>query len=67
MLIIKLTKTCNICKVTYQLSVNPEGLRKWQSGELAIQTALPELPAGARELLLSGICNTCFDSLFSDE
>ena len=31
-----------------------------------IQTALPELTDGMREVLLSGICESCFDS-FAEE
>ena len=32
-----------------------------------IQNAFPELPPEERELLISGICNDCWNEMFSDE
>ena len=55
---------CNTCDESEQVKIDPEHLRSWQNGEL-IQVAMPYLDAGQRELLISGLCSKCFDSIFS--
>jgi hypothetical protein len=46
--------------------VSNHDLKRWEGGEL-IQDAMPYLSAGERELLISGICETCFDKIFGSE
>ena len=60
---ITVTAGCRICGAVIELQVNEAGLRAWQEGRL-IQNALPELGRAERELLISGICGTCFDRMF---
>jgi hypothetical protein len=43
-----------------------EAVERWQSGDY-IQDALPMLSADERELLISGICGHCFDTMFCEE
>jgi len=58
---------CRSCEEVTDLTVNIEGFIAWRGGEL-IQTALPELDAYQRELLISGICPKCWEQMFpSDE
>ena len=57
---------CVMCNQSIIMEVSEEGLKKWQQGEL-IQDALPELTDDEREMLMSGICPTCWDKIFSDE
>lgn len=57
---------CKVCKGIKLVDCNPEGVIKWHNGE-HIQDALPELTDGERELLLSGICEECFDRLFKED
>ena len=40
-------------------------LQAWIKGKHA-QDAFPYLNAGERELLISGICNSCFDKMMGD-
>lgn len=55
---------CTICGDTHTIHDVPiEGYTRWVFGEL-IQRALPELSANDRELLISGICPTCWDEMF---
>ena len=37
----------------------------WSDGELA-QVAFPYLSADEREMLITGICPTCWDKMFDD-
>ena len=57
---------CLRCNATHVLMVNKNDLKRWESGAL-IQDAMPYLTPDERELLISGICGTCFDQLFGEE
>jgi len=57
---------CIRCKDTHVLMVNKNDLKRWESGAL-IQDAMPYLTPDERELLISGICGTCFEQLFGEE
>ena len=57
---------CVRCKDTHVLMVSNHDFKRWEGGEL-IQDAMPYLSAGERELLISGICGTCFDNMFGGE
>lgn len=55
--------TCPICKTEHVTVVNEMDFFNWQNGELA-QNAFPYLKADEREMLISGICPTCWDKMF---
>ena len=57
---------CVQCKETQHITVGTADLTNWESGEL-IQNAMPYLTAGQREILISGVCETCFDNMFGGE
>ncbi len=57
---------CKICTKVVELKVKREDFEAWQNGEL-IQNAMPYLTRGEREILISGICEACFSSLFKEE
>lgn len=61
-----ITTTCPKCKNRQDIRVNKEGYHKWQDGML-IQKALPELSSNESEALITGICSTCWDELFSEK
>jgi len=48
------------------MAVNEDDYTSWENGEL-IQTAMPYLSAGEREVLISGMCGPCFDNMFGGE
>lgn len=58
---------CNMCGHVFTIMYNRADMTDWLSGSKLIQDAFPYMTAGERELLLSGICSTCFDSMFSSE
>ena len=55
---------CFNCSSVYVLHYNRQDMMKWLDGSMLIQDAMPYLTAGERELLLSNICDTCFDNMF---
>lgn len=62
----EMTVYCKLCKKPTKISVDIDGFRAWLRGEL-IQNALPDTPAGVRELLVSRVCEPCFDKMFAEE
>lgn len=58
--------SCPFCGKATELIVPSRGYRLWQEGEL-IQNALPELTAGQRETLISGLCPDCQSSFFEED
>jgi len=51
---------CGMCDTMHAFEVPVKGFDAWQNGEL-IQTAMPKVPAAMRELLISGMCEECWD------
>lgn len=58
--------TCPICGHANEVEVNEIDYLDWQDGMLA-QDAFPYLNANEREMLISGICPSCWDNMFSPE
>ncbi len=63
---LKINKTCKICLDEKEVEVSGPAFIAWHKGEL-IQDAMPEISAADRELLVSGVCGTCFDKMFPPE
>jgi hypothetical protein len=57
---------CIRCKDTHVLMVSNHDLKRWEGGEL-IQNAMPYLTAGEREILISGVCETCFGKMYRED
>ena len=58
--------TCPFCGCANFIEVNEEDYLDWQDGKL-VQDAFPYLSADEREMLISGICPTCWDGMFGGE
>ena len=58
--------TCPFCGRANEIEVNEDDYLDWQDGML-VQDAFPYLSANEREMLVSGICPTCWDSTFGGE
>lgn len=56
---------CPFCGRENEVEVNESDYWDWDGGELA-QIAFPYLSADEREMLISGICPTCWDKMFGD-
>lgn len=59
--------TCRHCGRSVPVDLPLEGYLAWRHGLMHIQDAMPQVPAGDRELLKSGICEPCFDKLFKED
>jgi hypothetical protein len=57
---------CPFCGRGNEIEVNEADYWDWDDGMLA-QDAFPYLSADEREMLISGICPTCWDSMFGGE
>ncbi len=52
---------CIDCRKVYDIPVTVDAYQRWLNhGELA-QRAFPSLTADQREILISGLCGSCFD------
>lgn len=59
--------TCPFCGKTTPVQIRRVAdYHAWQNGELA-QNAFPYLSADEREMLISGICPTCWENMFREE
>lgn len=63
---ITMTRSCIFCGNTHHISVYKKDLEDWLDGELA-QNAFPYLSTDEREVLISGICPKCWETVFNDE
>jgi hypothetical protein len=57
---------CPFCGHANCIEVNDVDYWAWQNGAL-VQDAFPYLSADERELLISGICSTCWNRVFGSE
>lgn len=63
----KVEIVCPFCGGVNYVNVFAEDLAAWKKGDLNAQDAFPYLNANERELLISGICDTCWNELFGGE
>ena len=56
---------CRRCPKDIEIPCTEAQLACWRNGAL-IQNAMPDVPAGLREALISGFCEECFDEITSD-
>ena len=55
---------CPFCGAVHMIEVNLVDYWDWKDGKLA-QDAFPYLTPDEREMLISGICPECWDSMFA--
>jgi hypothetical protein len=56
---------CKVCKGVQTIQATTKDMDDWMRGK-KIQNAMPYLTANERELLMSGICGTCYDNMFGE-
>lgn len=54
---------CRMCSKRQVVIVEKGPYEKWQAERIPIQTVMPDLSAEERELLISGVCDSCFKRL----
>ena len=59
-------RDCPLCNKESRVIVPAQGLWNWEHGEF-VQRAFPELSAGEREQVMTGMHEDCFDDAFKDE
>ena len=57
---------CKHCGIVYQIIANEDDMLKWVSGSGYIQDVMDYLSPAERELLISGICDNCWNVLFPE-
>ena len=58
---------CPFCGKVQEVLVYDDDYFNWWSRGLSVQEAFPYLTAAERELLISGICEDCWEDLFGEE
>lgn len=66
MTMVNYQKACNMCGEMHYLVLTEESVEAYKQGAL-IQDAFPYLDDGSREIIKTGICGPCFDSIWEDE
>lgn len=61
------SRTCPVCGGEQFVQVNSDDYQRWINGEGMIQDVMPYIPAEVREILISGICPTCWDKISDEE
>lgn len=61
----KLTIDCMCCQESYDIECDWKDFNKWEQGEL-IQNVMPYLTAAERELIISSVCDNCFETMFEE-
>ena len=63
---LSIVTSCPFCGHANFVEVNEDDYFEWYNGALA-QNAFPYLSADEREMLISGICPTCWEKTFGGE
>lgn len=67
-----LTAVCGLCRTAYRIYTELDvdhllqRIDDWLLHDLHIQDALPFMSPDDRELLLSGVCSRCYDTMFGE-
>ena len=56
--------TCPFCGQTHNVQVREADYVMWEFANWSAQDAFPYLSADEREMLISGICPTCWEKTF---
>lgn len=65
--LIRVGGTCPYCHTSRTIPVNRLDWEEWKTGRKLIQAAFPDMSASDRELLLTGICDPCWDTHMAGE
>lgn len=62
----KVKCVCPLCRKVNYVDVDEDAYNNYINGEL-IQRAFPDMDCSTRELLVSGMCPDCWDTIFCSE
>ena len=57
------TAVCPICTADSEVTVVEQDYIDWEDNGILIQDAMPYLNADERELLMTGICVSCWENM----
>ena len=60
-------RRCPMCEFVHFVQVNADHYQRWIDGDGYIQDLMFYLSADEREVLISGICPTCWDKQFDED
>jgi hypothetical protein len=55
---------CEFCRSLYPVQAPASEWARWYSERPLVQNCFPNMPAGQRELLVSGTCDDCWNDMF---
>ena len=61
-----LIRTCPQCRKDHTVTVGIDAYGAWQRREGKIQNLMPELTASQRELIMTGICDPCWQEMWAE-
>lgn len=64
-MLISVKRQCPICGEINMITVDEDGLNSWEHGTHA-QDAFPYLNDDEREMMITGICPSCWEKVFAD-
>ena len=64
---ITLNPICPECGQPHPVTVETNDLKDFREGRKQADEAFPYLTPGQRELLITGICDACWEHLFGEE
>ena len=64
---VTLNPVCPVCGKPHPVTVEIEDLKDFKERRKHADEAFPYLNAGQRELLITGICDACWETLFGKE
>ena len=64
---ITLNPKCPVCGKPHSVTVEVQDLKDFREGRKHPQEAFSYLNDGQRELLITGICDACWEELFAEE
>lgn len=62
-ILIELLFRCDVYKNDFKVTVEAKDYDSFLNNETSVQECFPYLSADERELMISGMCGTCFDNL----
>ena len=65
--LIRVGARCRMCGKMVEVDLTEKQFSRfqlWEMGVMHIQQAIPEVPAGIREVFISGTCEECWEKMF---
>jgi hypothetical protein len=64
---VRVVGKCPLCKKDWHIDVDTHNYAMWRNNMCLIQDAFPDMGPSDRELLISGICNDCWQTMFKPD